>query len=80
MSEELPAGVVEILLPASYLSTACETAHLIANCTNPNLERALTAESMPDAAALTAWHHQRCRLTHKFTGAPCQCNCHTEQP
>lgn len=79
MSEELPAGVVEVLGPVNYVSTACETAHLLAACSNPNLEQVLAAQNLPNAKALTAWHHQRCRHTHKFTGAPCRCDCHKAQ-
>ncbi|MFI2349729.1 hypothetical protein ACH492_22280 [Streptomyces sp. NPDC019443] len=69
--EQLPADLLALLPPRSYLSTACETARL--------LEGAAIAH--PDRATeLRAWRdrmHQRCRLSHKFTGRPCACPCHT---
>lgn len=76
MSEELPATVVALLGPIPYLSTACETAHAIANCQDLALPQALAAEGLPSADELTSWHHQRCRRTHKFVGTPCRCACH----
>lgn len=76
MNEELPAAVVALIGPIPYLSTACETAHAIANCKDPALPETLAAEGLPGADELVAWHHRRCRRTHKFAGTPCRCDCH----
>lgn len=78
MSEVLPAEVVALLGPIPYLSTACQTAVALARCTDPRLPGALAAAGLPSVAGVVAAHHLRCRLTHKFTGAPCTCGCHGE--
>jgi hypothetical protein len=78
MSEELPAAVVTLLGPIGYLSTACQTAQAITNCTSLRLPQTLRDENLPMKESLAAYHHRRCRLTHKFTGTPCQCPCHQE--
>ena len=68
-AEQLPADVLALLAHRTYLSTACETARLLDGAIIRNAGR----------ADLPGWRdrmHQRCRLTHKFTGAPCSCHCH----
>lgn len=69
-TEQLPADLLAVLAPRSYLSTACQTA------------RSLTDAALQDpgrAEELERWRdrmHQRCRLNHKFTGELCTCRCH----
>ncbi|MDK1473652.1 hypothetical protein QNO07_09490 [Streptomyces sp. 549] len=71
--ELLPVLVRAAIRPhlTGYTSTACQTAHALAEATADKLER---------AAELQPWRermHRRCRLNHKFTGQPCDCRCHT---
>jgi len=67
--EQLPAEVLALLPPRPYLSTACDTAWLLdaARLQHPDRD---------DLAEHAHRMHDRCRLTHKFTGAPCVCGCH----
>lgn len=71
---QLPAEILNLLPPRSYLSTACETARLCHGA----------AIAHPDRAGeLTQWRerlHDRCRLNHKFTGRLCFCRCHQAPP
>lgn len=78
MSEVLPVEVVALLGSVPYLSTACRTAAALAGCTDPRLPGALAAAGLPSVAGVVAAHHLRCRLTHKFTGTGCSCDCHEE--
>jgi len=67
--EQIPAEVLALLSPRSYLSTACDTARRVDAATI----------RYPERADLPAWVerlHARCRLTHKFTGTACYCRCH----
>ncbi|WP_328903248.1 hypothetical protein OHR86_28005 [Streptomyces sp. NBC_00441] len=68
-SKQFPADILALLAHRTYLSTACETARLLDGAIIRN----------PDRDDLPAWRdrmHGRCRLNHKFTGAPCSCHCH----
>lgn len=68
--EQLPDDVLALLTDVSYLSTACETGHLLRIAVLENSKR----------ADLPKWEkkmHERCRLNHKFLGSPCFCYCHT---
>lgn len=73
--EQLPdhlRALVE-LHTSSYLSTACEAGGALGSLG--------LARQVPETADLPEWEarmHQRCRLNHKFTGAPCVCRCHQE--
>jgi len=78
MSEVLPAAVVALLGPMPYLSTACQTAAALDGCADPRLANTLVAAGLPSIRGVVAAHHLRCRRTHKFTGAPCSCECHEE--
>lgn len=67
----LPADVLALLRPRGYLSTACDAARRVDIATIQH----------PDNADLPAWVerlHARCRLTHEYTGEPCNCRCHKE--
>lgn len=67
--EQLPADVLALLTPRTYLSTACETARLLDGAIIRNPGRG-------DLPGLRDRMHQRCRLGQKFTGAACTCPCH----
>jgi hypothetical protein len=69
-SEQLPDEVLALLSPRIYLSTACETARRVDAATIRHPERA----DLPDWVERL---HNRCRLTHKYTGTACYCRCHT---
>ncbi|MCF3101457.1 hypothetical protein IPZ58_07665 [Streptomyces roseoverticillatus] len=68
--EQLPPRILALLDLPPYLSTACETA---AACARASQEHLLMVPSL-----LARHLHERCRLTHKFTGQPCTCPCHQE--
>lgn len=66
-SELLPAEILAAIDVPPYLSTACDTAL-----------RVEPAE-VPDATEWARRLHARCRLSNKFTGAPCPCACHDKE-
>lgn len=69
--EQLPVDILALLTPRTYLSTACETARLIDGAIIRNPGR----DDLPE---LRDRMHGRCRLSHKFTGATCNCPCHPD--
>ncbi|WP_326667304.1 hypothetical protein [Streptomyces sp. NBC_01257] len=70
-SEQLPDGILALLGPRTYLSTACETALLLTKAIARNPDR-------DDLPGVRDRMHARCRLNHKFTGALCSCPCHPQ--
>lgn len=81
--EQLPAHILALLTPypLTYLSTACETARLLAqahgdlyvrNKANPSGVANLLVQIMQWRMTM----HNRCRLNHKFVGRLCICSCH----
>lgn len=74
--EQLPTHLLALIrdrLP-DYLSTACQTADLLACFPGSGVPRPQYDELREHAERL----HQRCRLNHKFTGQLCACGCHPE--
>lgn len=76
VSEVLPASVLALFGPVAYVSTACQTAVLLAECEDPRLPIVLAEAGLPHLPGVIAAHHVRCRRTHKFLGTPCACPCH----
>lgn len=68
--EQLPTHLLALIEPAPYLSTACQTADLLA--LQATYSHPLHDEIRQYAERL----HQRCRLNNKFTGQLCTCGCH----
>lgn len=67
--EQLPDDVLALLAKRTYLSTACETARLLDGAIICYPER-------DDLPGHRDRMHERCRLSNKFTGCPCDCPCH----
>ena len=75
--EQLPNHLLALIEPAPYLSTACQTADLLACAAcfpGSGVPRPQYDELLEHAERL----HQRCRLNHKFTGQSCACPCHSD--
>lgn len=73
--EELPPGLLALLPPIVYVSTACQTASACEAAAVTHPDRA--AELLERAEVL----HKRCRLNQKFTGGLCRCGCpHPQAP
>ncbi|MEW1754124.1 hypothetical protein [Streptomyces angustmyceticus] len=66
-SELLPAEILAAIDVPPYLSTACDTALRV------------EPADVPDATGWARRLHARCRLSNKFTGAPCPCTCHDKE-
>lgn len=72
-AEQLPPALLNLLPPAGYLSTACDTALRLHRAPRPEPTE---GGAVPDIEAHVTRLHARCRRNHKFTGAGCICPCH----
>lgn len=62
----LPEHVLALIHVWPYLSSACDTALMIHQVAHRHAELLCWVEPL----------HAMCRLTHKYTYAPCVCQCH----
>lgn len=69
-AEVLHHELLRLLDMNLYVSTACDTAGACETATHDQVD---DADQLHDQAVRL---HTRCRRTHKFTGAPCACDCH----
>lgn len=72
--EQLPDHLLALIDIPAYLSTACEAADLLARQMPKHKQQRVELGDHADRL------HARCRLQNKFTGKPCVCGCHSEQP
>lgn len=68
--EQLPDDVLALIELPDYTSTACETALLLAGEATARPGRATELQDW------VARLHACCRLSNKFTGRACRCDCH----
>lgn len=82
MSELVPEAVLSLLGEKPYLSTACDTGVRIESGPYSNYRH--WGRMLPQDVTVALLEqeirrlHNRCRLTHKFTGTDCVCDCHGE--
>ena len=69
--EQLPDHLLALIDIPPYTSTACEAAELLAWQMPKHKHRRVELGDHADRL------HARCRLQNKFTGAACNCTCHT---
>jgi hypothetical protein len=72
--EQLPDRLLAAIEAPPYLSTACQTADLLAAAIPGRLD--LADELAAEADRL----HARCRINQKYTGQLCTCACHEAGP
>jgi hypothetical protein len=82
VSEIVPEAILALLKEEPYLSTACGTGRRIE--AGPYSGHRYWGQELPDGVTPLLLEreisrlHNRCRMTHKFTGTDCICDCHGE--